>query len=78
MTARSKRKITLYHGNEAAFKIAVNSLTSNAEVLRIVDNELKRMPLATHALIRDGRGRYWQLERYSSWWQRLKFRLLAG
>ena len=77
MVAKTNRKISLYNGDELAYKIAVNSLTSNREVLRIMDSEMMRMPLITHALVRDAGDKQWYFERHSSWWQRLKFMLLA-
>ncbi|MDX1706793.1 hypothetical protein [Pseudidiomarina sp.] len=71
------RKITLYNGNEKLSALSVPSVDGNGQALSMIDGELSRNPILTHAVFRDRDGKEWTIERHHNFFKKLMIRLMA-
>lgn len=71
------RKITLFNGDEKLSALSVPTSDSNGRALSVVDGELERNPILTHAVFRDRNGKEWTIARHHSFIKKLMIRFMA-
>lgn len=71
------RKITLYNGHETLSELVIPVQQSNRDALRVIESELGRTPVLTHAVFRDRNGTEWLIRRDISILQKLRILLLS-
>ena len=73
-----RRKIELFTGAELLDTKATERKHSVHFTLRMIQREFKHYPSMTHAVLRDLRGKTWDVYRHDNLWRRLKAHLFAA
>ncbi|RUO41583.1 hypothetical protein CWE22_05325 [Pseudidiomarina aestuarii] len=71
------RKITLFNGHETLSELVIPVQQSNRDAMRVIETELGRTPVLTHAIFRDRNGTEWMVRRDIGILQKLRILLLS-
>lgn len=71
------RKITLFNGQETLSELVIPVQQSNRDAMRVIETELGRTPVLTHAIFRDRNGTEWMVRRDIGILQKLRILLLS-
>lgn len=74
----ARRKIELCNGYEILDTKATERKHSIFHTMRLINSEFKHYPSMTHAVLRDLRGKEWEIYRHDSLWTRLKVYFFAA
>ena len=71
------RKITLFNGQETLSELVIPVQQTNRDAMRVIETELGRTPVLTHAVFRDRNGTEWMVRRDIGILQKLRIILLS-